>query len=138
MQQSHVLLKRLESLSNIHRFWEGHKILQNLYCRLDRYYIRQIYGGDFAKICGLLRIYELYLMLRYLLYKENETGESWMFNYVIWNWGSFYCSSCIIVHGFYYTNIISNVGSIQIVDYCHNYADINKALFLESRLYCSG
>ena len=40
-------------------FWEGHKILLNLHCRFDRYYIRQIYGGDFAKICGLLRIYEL-------------------------------------------------------------------------------
>ena len=40
-------------------FWEGHKILQNLYHRFDRYYIGQIYDGDFAKNCGLLRIYEL-------------------------------------------------------------------------------
>ena len=30
--------------------------------RFDRYYIGQIYSGDFAKICGLLRIYELYLL----------------------------------------------------------------------------
>ena len=35
--------------------------MQNLHCRFDRYYIGQIYGGDFAKICGLLRIYELYV-----------------------------------------------------------------------------
>ena len=32
----------------------------NLHCRFDRYYIGQIYGGDFTKFCGLLRIYELY------------------------------------------------------------------------------
>ena len=41
-------------------FWEGHKILQNLQCRFEFYYIGLIYGGDFAKICGLLRIYDLY------------------------------------------------------------------------------
>ena len=35
-------------------------MLQNLHRRSYRYYIGQIYGGDFAKICGLLRIYELY------------------------------------------------------------------------------
>ena len=36
------------------------KILRNLDRRFDRYYIGQIYSGDFAKICGLLRIYKLY------------------------------------------------------------------------------
>ena len=40
----------------IYIFWEGHKILRNPH----RYYVGQIYGGDFAKICSLLRIYELY------------------------------------------------------------------------------
>ena len=44
----------------VHIFWEAHKILQNLHCRFDCHYIGQIYDGDFAKICGLLRIYELY------------------------------------------------------------------------------
>ena len=34
--------------------------MRNLHHRFDRYYIGQIYGGDFAKMCGLLRIYELY------------------------------------------------------------------------------
>ena len=29
--------------SKVHIFWEGRKILQNLYCRFDRYYIGQIY-----------------------------------------------------------------------------------------------
>ena len=28
-------------------------------------YIGQIYGGDFAKFCGLLRIYELWLSLAF-------------------------------------------------------------------------
>ena len=40
-------------------FLEGHKILQNLHRRFDWHYIGQIYGGDFAKFCGLLRKYEL-------------------------------------------------------------------------------
>ena len=44
----------------VHIFWEGHKIWRNLHRRFDCYYIGQIFGGDFAKICGLLRMYELY------------------------------------------------------------------------------
>ena len=44
-------------------FWEGHKILQNLHRRFDHYYIGQIYGGDFAKLFGLLRIFELYYVV---------------------------------------------------------------------------
>ena len=36
--------------------------MRNLHGRFDRYYIGQIYSGDFAKICGLLRIYELYYL----------------------------------------------------------------------------
>ena len=32
----------------------------NLFCKdVDRYYIGQIYSGDFSKFCGLLRMYEL-------------------------------------------------------------------------------
>ena len=38
-------------------FWEGHNVLQNCHRRFDYYYIGQIYSGDFAKICGLLRLY---------------------------------------------------------------------------------
>ena len=34
----------------VHIFWEGHKILRNLHLSFDRYYMGQIYGGDFAKI----------------------------------------------------------------------------------------
>ena len=34
--------------------------MRNLQRRFDRYYIGQIYDGDFVKFCGLLRIYELY------------------------------------------------------------------------------
>ena len=47
----------------VHIFWEGHKILQNLHQLFDWQYIGQIIGGDFAKSCGLLRIYELYLFI---------------------------------------------------------------------------
>ena len=35
---------------------------RDLYCRIDWHYIGQIYGGDFAKLCGLLLIYELYVI----------------------------------------------------------------------------
>ena len=41
-------------------FWEGHKILRNLHQLFVLCTASQIIGGDFAKICGLLRIYELY------------------------------------------------------------------------------
>ena len=50
--------------NKVHIFREGHKILRNLHRRFDRYYIGQIYSGDFAKICSLLRIYELYHPLK--------------------------------------------------------------------------
>ena len=45
----------------VHIIWEGLKILQYLHHRFDHYYIGQIFCGDFAKICGHLRIYELYI-----------------------------------------------------------------------------
>jgi hypothetical protein len=35
--------------------------LQNLHQLFDWQYIGQTSGGDFAKFCGLLRIYELYM-----------------------------------------------------------------------------
>ena len=38
-----------------------------LHCRFDCHYIGHIYGGDFAKFCGLLSIYELYQSDRYSL-----------------------------------------------------------------------
>ena len=40
------------------KFWT--KISKNGHCELfDWQYIGQIFGGDFAKFCGLLKIYEL-------------------------------------------------------------------------------
>ena len=36
--------------------------MRNLYQLFDWQYIGQIIGGDFAKFCGLLRTYELYLI----------------------------------------------------------------------------
>ena len=44
-------------------FWEGHTILWNLHCRFVLCSNNQIYGGNFAKHCGLLRIYKLYQMI---------------------------------------------------------------------------
>ena len=55
----------------VHIFWEGHKILRKLHCRFDWHYIGQIYGGDFAKFCGLLRISELYLVVQKELQDSN-------------------------------------------------------------------
>ena len=41
-------------------FQEDYKVFRNLHHRFDWHYIGQIYGGDFAKFCGLLKIHELY------------------------------------------------------------------------------
>ena len=49
-----------KSSGKVHIFWEGHKFLRNLHRRFVLYSNGQIYVGDFAKFCGLLRIYELY------------------------------------------------------------------------------
>ena len=46
--------------SKVHIVWEGHKILQNLHRRFVLCSSGPIYGGGFAKFCGLLRLYELY------------------------------------------------------------------------------
>ena len=51
----------LRNLDKVHIFWEGHKFLRNLHRRFVLCSNGQIYGGDFAKFCGLLRIYELYI-----------------------------------------------------------------------------
>ena len=51
------------SILKVHIFWEGHKILWNLHRRFVLCSASQIYGGDFTKFCGLLRIYELYLTI---------------------------------------------------------------------------
>ena len=47
IQKQKVTVNNIEK-DKVHIFWEGHTILQNLYRRFDRYYIGQIYGGDFA------------------------------------------------------------------------------------------
>ena len=45
--------------SKVHIFWEGHQFLWNLHRRFVLCSNGQIYSGDFANFCGLLRIYEL-------------------------------------------------------------------------------
>ena len=44
----------------VHIILEGHKILRNLHLIFDYSTYSQKKGEDFAKFCGLLRIYELY------------------------------------------------------------------------------
>jgi hypothetical protein len=56
-KKSMVLL--FKSAVKVHIFREGHKVLQNLHPRFVLCSNGQIYGGDFPKSCGLLKIYEL-------------------------------------------------------------------------------
>ena len=54
------LLKGIDNKTvKVHIFWEGHKMLQNLSRRFVLCSASQIYGGDFEKFCGLIKIYEL-------------------------------------------------------------------------------
>ena len=55
--------------------WEGLKVLQNLHCRFDCYYIGPIYSEDFVKICGLLRTYEL--VLQKFIMQPNWSKKTW-------------------------------------------------------------
>ena len=54
-----LLHKKLYTEKDMHG--KGHKILRNLPLTFDRMHCSQKLGEDFAKFCGLLRIYELYL-----------------------------------------------------------------------------
>ena len=56
-----ILSSSEQGTFKVHIFWEGHKILQNLHQLFVPCTASLIVGGDFAKFCGLLRIYELYL-----------------------------------------------------------------------------
>ena len=60
----------------VHTFWEGHKMLENIHRRFVLCSASQIYVGDFAKFCGLLRIYELYPKLSIKL-KTAEPNQFW-------------------------------------------------------------
>ena len=53
----------------VHIFWEGHKILRNLHLTFDYSTYSQKLVEDFAKSCGLLRIYELYNRGSFFLHK---------------------------------------------------------------------
>ena len=66
------------SVGKVHIFWEGHKILRNLHRRFDHYYIGQIYCGDFAKICGLLRIYEFYFFKLFTVDNTLHNKDKWL------------------------------------------------------------
>ena len=57
------LLAHDYKVDKVHIFWEGHKNLRNLPLTFDCMYCCQKLGEDFAKFCGLLRIYELYFKM---------------------------------------------------------------------------
>ena len=57
LQKDHLQLH----LGKVYVFWESHKCLRNLHRRFVLCSNGQIHGGDFAKFCGLLKIYELYV-----------------------------------------------------------------------------
>ena len=61
LQLSEVKLLRffLSKSFKVHIFWEGHKILKNLHLTFDYSTYSQKLSEDFAKFCGLLKIYEL-------------------------------------------------------------------------------
>ena len=62
--EGHKILRNLPltfDYSKVHMFWEGHKIWRNIPLTFDGMYCSQKLGEDFAKFCGLLRIYELYI-----------------------------------------------------------------------------
>ena len=45
----------------VHIFWEGHKVLRNLYLTFVYSTYRQKQGGDLSKFYGLLRMYEIFI-----------------------------------------------------------------------------
>ena len=53
------LLEARAEICKVYIFWEGPTILQNLRQLFVLCTASQIIGGDFAKFCGLHRIYEL-------------------------------------------------------------------------------
>ena len=57
--------KKRRAAVKAHIFWEGHKIFRNLHRRFVLYSNGQIYDGDFAKFCDLLRIYIIHMNFIY-------------------------------------------------------------------------
>jgi hypothetical protein len=55
----HNFTQATKLVHKAHIFWKGNTVLWNLHLTFDWHYIGQKQGGDFAKFCGLLRIYEL-------------------------------------------------------------------------------
>ena len=70
--------------------------MRNLHQLFDWQYIGQIIGGDFAKFCGLLRIYELYVLCsnkaatnsRLLPCQDNFRTRFYEFGFM--------CGSCLV------------------------------------------
>ena len=77
-----VSIKRTGSLNCYEVFFHPVRLLHPV-CLIDTTeYIGQIYGRDFAKFCGLLRIYELYQAKKHSFAKKGR-------------WNSFPCISLV-------------------------------------------
>ena len=77
----------------VHIFWEGHKVMQNLHCIFHPYYTGQINCGDFAKFCGILRRYELYIVC---------TGNFWLWLHS--TEGLFLMAVALTFHWYFFDN----------------------------------
>ena len=60
----------------VHIFWEGHKILQNLHLTFVLCSACRRFGEEFAKFCGLLRIYELQLSMLCIIIRKIFTRNA--------------------------------------------------------------
>ena len=60
----HLTPTQVIHANKVHIFWEGYKILRNLPLTFDCIYCSQKLAEDFAKFCGLLRIYELEISMK--------------------------------------------------------------------------
>ena len=113
----------------VHIFWEDHKFLRNLHRKFVLCSNGQIYGRDFAKFCGLLRIYELYpdiflseiwvsLLLNFFTHKFNfliPTSKSffslvnfnfWSPTYLVFTIEVSHVTYLITAHGYFTQEII--------------------------------
>ena len=68
--------------------------MRNLNRRFDRYYIGQIYNGDFAKLCCLLRIYELYKLSLQIVNVVLDGKELSLYVFDLWYNFDVSCITC--------------------------------------------
>ena len=74
-------------VNKVHIFWEGHKISRNLPLTFDYSTYSQRLGEDFAKFCGVLRIYELYskkILINQNIFLNQSTSSGILLPKLFW------------------------------------------------------